>query len=290
LEVLGRLAILVVFVGVVSGCSTSAVTEPGADRPSVVVTTEVLGGVVADLVGDAAMVSVLMSGGADPHSWQPSARQTESIFAADLVVTNGLALEEGLVDVLERASADGVAVFEATDHVQEHGADDPHFWLDPLAMRDAVLALGPELLAAGIDVGGRDVEVAAGLEALDARLADVLAVVPDDRRKLVTGHDSLGYLADRYGFAVVGAVMPGRSTSSEPSARDLADLIAAVRAEDVTAVFTEVGTPRSVARSLADDAGAVTVELEIAKLPPGGAYQDLLVELATAVAGTLVRD
>ena len=296
------LAIGAAFVLAVGGVSSALADDPDADAASVVVTTEVLGSVVAELVGDAAEVRVLMSGGVDPHSWQPSARQTEAIFGADLIVANGLDLEERLVAIFERASAEGVPVFEATDHIavrtldasehdhetdEDHGSDDPHFWLDPLAMRDVVLALEPALQAAGVDVGDRAASLADDLESLDAELTDVLAAVSTERRKLVTGHDSLGYFAGRYDFSVVGAVVPGRSTSVEPSARDLADLIAAVRQEGVTAVFTEVGTPQSVARALADDAGAQIVELQVAELPEDGTYADLLRTLAQSIAGAL---
>jgi len=81
-----------------------AVAEDGSDRPaSIVVTTEVLGSVVEQLVGDAADVTTLMKGGVDPHTWQPSARDTEALFDADLIVANVLDLEESLTSVLAQA-------------------------------------------------------------------------------------------------------------------------------------------------------------------------------------------
>ena len=129
-----------------------AQTQGPSEDVSIVVTTDILGAIVRDLVGDAAEVTVLMEGGVDPHGWAPSARETEAVFGADLVVANGLRLEEGLVDVLESAAADGIPVFQATDHIvvrtlgpgsDEDGVGDPHFWLDPLAMRDVVIALAP---------------------------------------------------------------------------------------------------------------------------------------------------
>ena len=87
------------------------------DGVDIVVTTSVLGSVVRDLVGDRATVTVLMGNGVDPHDWSPSAQDIETVYAADLVVANGLGLEEGLHDALEEAEAKGIRVFEATDHI-----------------------------------------------------------------------------------------------------------------------------------------------------------------------------
>jgi zinc/manganese transport system substrate-binding protein len=293
LSVVQHLAIVLLLLTVVPVVASAADDKA---LPSVVVTTEVLGSVVAELVEKGADVTVLMSGGVDPHSWRPSARDTESVFKADFVVSNGLMLEEGLVSILEQAAAEGVRVFEATDHVtlralddtdHDHGADDPHFWLDPLAMRDVVVALGPQLAEAGVEV---DVEVdrlAANLESLDAELMRTLSTIPHDQRKIVTGHDSLGYFADRYDFEIVGTIIPGMTTSLEPSARDLADLIGVLRDEGVKAAFTEAGTPRSVAEVVADETGARLIELEISKLPESGSYSDLLGDVAKTVAQAL---
>src|SRR6185503_16870778 len=86
-------------------------------RASIVVTTQVLGSLVSELVGDEAAVTVLMEAGVDPHTWQPSARDSEAIFEADLVVANGGGLEEGLGSVLDQAEAQGVPVFRAVDHL-----------------------------------------------------------------------------------------------------------------------------------------------------------------------------
>jgi zinc/manganese transport system substrate-binding protein len=275
-----------------------------APRPSIVVTTEVLGSVVSDLAGDVADVRTLMGGGADPHSWQPSARDSEAIFGADLIVANGLDLEEGLLGVLEQAASDGVPVFHAAEHVDlrasagrdddpEHQADgghaagDPHFWLDPLAMRDVVLTLDPVLIGAGIELGDAPALQAAGLEALDVELRELLSAVPDGQRRLVTGHGALGYFADAYDFDIVGTVVPGLSSSDEPSARDIADLVTAIREAGATVVFSDVGTPQSVAETVAGETGAQMVELEVAQLPEGGGYADLMRDLATTVAGAL---
>ena len=95
---------------------------------SVVVTTEVLGSVVSQLVGDGGEVSVIMPSGANPHSYEPSARDAERMLGADVLVSNGLDLEEALLPVLEAADAEGVTWFQAAEHITlrdlEHEAGD----------------------------------------------------------------------------------------------------------------------------------------------------------------------
>ncbi len=295
---------------------TMAMAAGNDDVPSVVVTTEVLGAVVAELVGDAGEVTVLMPGGANPHTFAPSARDAERISRADVVVSNGLDLEEGLLSVLEAAQSEGVTWFQAADHMavrdlevepeaedagqdhqdagqddedagHEHEAADPHFWTDPLLMRDVVAALEPVLAEAGLDVAGNAQALMAGLETLDAEVAEILAVVPQEARRLVTGHRSMGYFAERYGFELIGTVIPSLSTGGEPSARELAQLIADIREQGVPAIFVEVGTPQSVAQAVADDSGTRLVALSTSELPDDGSYGSFMRDIATTVADAL---
>jgi zinc/manganese transport system substrate-binding protein len=270
-------------------------------RPQVVVTTTILGSVVRDLVGDAADVHVLMPNGADPHEFQPSAKDAERLANADLVVENGLKLEEGLQDALGQARDDGTRVFTATDHVKlrafgadqageiaEHGPNDPHIWTDPLAMGDVVRALVPELRSAlGIDVAARGRKLESRLEALNAGIASEVATLPTDRRKLVTGHESLGYFAHRYGFRLVGAVLPSLSSQAQVSSGQLATLKDQVRAEGVPVIFNEIGTPPDVAQAVADETGARVVDLATHNLPDDGSYFTFMKDLAGGVVGAL---
>jgi zinc/manganese transport system substrate-binding protein len=270
-------------------------------RPRVVVTTTILGSVVKDLVGDAADVHVLMPNGADPHEYQPSAKDAERLANADLVVENGLKLEEGLQDALGQARDDGTRVFTATDHVRllafgadqageiaEHGPNDPHIWTDPLAMRDVVRALVPELRSAlGIDVAARGRALESRLEALNGGIATEVATLPADRRKLVTGHESLGYFAHRYGFRLVGAVLPSLSSQAEVSSGQLAALKDQVKAEGVPVIFNEIGTPPDVAQAVADETGARVVDLATHNLPGDGSYFTFMKDLAGGLVGAL---
>ena len=247
------------------GCATTTATETD-DRPLVVVTTNILGDVVENLVGDQARVVTLMKPNADPHSFEISAQEAATLRDADLLVSNGLGLEEGLQQHLDAASATDVTAFVAGDAIDvldysegdAAGMPDSHFWTDPARMLDVVDALEPALAEIdGIDVDTLDASVAdyrSDLADLDAEMTTAFETIPAERRALVTNHHVFGYLAERFDFDVVGAVIPGGTTLAAPSASDLADLVDAVDATGVTAIFAESSSPDRLARALADEA------------------------------------
>jgi zinc/manganese transport system substrate-binding protein len=262
-----------------AACGGEAAVSPsaGCRTLEVVATTSILGDVVRNLVGEAARVAVLMPMGADPHSFSPSASQAASLREADLVVANGLGLEEGLHEVLTAAAADGATVVEAASFVTalpfgptedeegeaagEHadGTLDPHIWTDPARMAEVATGLGEALSAADPSCATAYRAAAASyrqqLEALDAEIGGILAAVPPESRKLVTNHHTLGYFADRYGFEVIGAIIPGGSTLAEPSPADLAALVEVLRTAGVRAVFAENTQSSGLAEALAAEIG-----------------------------------
>ena len=239
-------------------------SEGGSDaggRPQVVVTTSLLGDVVEQLVAGEADVEVVMPPGSDPHEFAPSARQAESMAAADLLVVNGSGFEGGLQSAVEAAEDAGAAVFVATDHVDLLG-DDPHFWTDPRRMLAVVEALAAALPAAPGAEAYTD-----ELRALDADIEQALAAVAPERRVLVTNHEVLGYFADRYGFEVVGTVIPSTSTRAEPSSAALDELASTIRAEQVPAIFVESSSSGDLAEALAEEVGDVEVVELFAESP-----------------------
>jgi len=251
-------------------------------RATVAVTTTVLGDVVRAVAGGQVDVEVVMPEGADPHDFQASAQQVQALREADALVVNGAAFEEGLLDVIEGAEADGVPTHEAIEGVEvlevgaggdghgddAHGDVDPHFFQDPARMAVAVAGIG-EFLAeqvAGIDVDALDADVqayVAELEALDAEVEERLAGVPAERRVLVTNHDAFGYFADSYGLEVVGTVIPSGSTSDGAAAGALAELAELARRERVPAIFTENVSADDLARTLADEVGGDVQVVEL---------------------------
>lgn len=247
-----------------AGCSSA-----GSDRPLVAVTTNVLGDVVTEAVGDTADVMVLMPAGADPHSFEVSAKEAARLRTADLVVENGLGLEEGVARHVAAAASDGVPVFTAGDHVdalewttEDDSGPDPHLWTDPQRMVGVVEALDDGLRDAGIDPTGTDGYLDE-LASLDDEMTRAFAGIPEDRRALVTNHHVFGYLADRYGFRVVGAVIPSGTTLASPSAADLRDLASAIDEAGVPTIFADLSQPARLAEVLADE---VDVHVEIRSL------------------------
>ena len=308
----------------------------GEDQIEIVATTTIVADIVENVVGDAANVITLMPLGTDPHDFQPSSAQVADLSQADLVVANGLGLEEGLIGVLESAEADGVNILylapgvdplpfsqedtrhhedddhsdhedeegdhdedhsdhedeegdhdeDHSDHEDEdgghdHGSKDPHFWLDPVRV---VASVGLIVAALGeiddsVDWASSADAYVEELMALDAEIEATLADV--STRVLVTNHDSFGYFAARYDFEVAGTVIPGGSTGGAPSSAELADLVAVILAEQVSAIFAETTASTELADAVAAEVGAQidVVELFTGSLGGPGSGGESYVEM-----------
>ena len=158
----------------------------------------------------------------------------------------------------------------------DHGSHDPHVWHDPLRVATAVQLIAGELAALdpSIDWIGNAMAYADELRALDEDVIALLAVVPEDRRKMVTNHDAFGYFADRYDFEVVGAVIPSGSTLASPSSAELAELVEAMTKEDINAIFTETIEPAALAEAVAAEVGTDVEVFELFTGSLGGPDSD----------------
>lgn len=259
------------------GCGSDADTASDDGTVTIVVTTDILGDITGQLVGPAAEVVTIMPPGTDPHDFEPSARDVQAIESADLLVINGGGFEHGLEDVVEAATESGVRTFTALDHVEtlelpdaaqsEAEAIDPHFFTDPVRMIDVVEALADELgeiddLAAwSADGAERTDVIVADLRSLDTEVEQILAAIPDDRRQLVTGHESMQYFADRYGLRIVGAVIPSGGGGDGVSASDMNQLVTDVTDSGAAAVFIDITSSSAVAEAVAEEAGVPVVGL-----------------------------
>ena len=258
-----------------ASCST------GDDQgQGVVVTTNILGDITRAVVGEEAEVTVLMKPDADPHSFGISAQEAAAVENADLVVYNGLGLEEGVLRNVTAAEEAGVSALEvgagvdplpfaAGEGENEHeGEPDPHFWTDPRRVVQAVDLITENVVEQvdGVDadaVRANAEAYTAELEELDAWMAEEFSAIPERNRKLVTNHHVFGYLADRYGFEVIGAVIPSGTTLASPSTADLTDLSDTVREAGVGAVFADSSQPDRLATVMAEEAG---VDIEVVPL------------------------
>lgn len=320
------------------GPSASPGTEPdadggGDDAISIVATTSILGDVVSQLVGDDGEVTVLMGPGVDPHAYAPSARDGAAMREADLVVANGLQLEESLIDTLEATEEAGVPVFELApqvdplafgedpdehaehadegeahaedEHTDEHGEEDPHVWFDAERMATGIELLAAELAAVAPQVDATEWEARAAayieqLREVDGELAAAFAQVPEERRVIVTNHDSLGYLAARYDLEVVGTVVPGATTQVEADAQQFAELVETLQRHDVRVIVADNTDSTRLAEQLANETiGRSDLEVEVLQVAtdalgepgsPNETYLGLLRETGTTIATTLAGE
>jgi zinc/manganese transport system substrate-binding protein len=285
-------------------CQPGTRTDNSAKK-SIVVTYSVLGSIVKDLVDDKANVTVSIPNGLDPHEWEPSAKDIETINKADLVVENGLGLEGGMEKTLETARSQGVKFFTASDYItirhvgtgegipsgdpdQAVGAADPHLWMEPLTIKSVVSALATALNQdLNLAVTSQAMDLENRLDSLNTEVSSIVAEISQENRKLVTGHESMGYFAQRYGFKLVGVIIPSLSSQAGVSAGDLVALKKAIQDNQVKAIFTELGTSSAVAKAIGDETGVIVVELTTHALPGDGSYFTFLRNLAATIVNAL---
>ncbi|HJW35716.1 MAG TPA: metal ABC transporter substrate-binding protein [Actinomycetes bacterium] len=290
------LAVLVLLVAGCSGSGGAGDGDGGGGGLRVVATTTQVADLAANVGGDRVQVTSLLKPGIDAHDYEPSPADIDAIARADLVVQNGVGLEEWLGDTIESSGFAGPVV-DASQGVrlrQVDGEADPHIWQDP---RNA------QRMAANIERGLAAAEPAAAtafaanltaytreLEALDAEVArqvDSLA-----NKKVVTNHDAFHYYLDRYGLELVGSVIPSFDSSAELSGRDIRDLVAKIRATGVKAIFSETTLPPKAAETIAAEAGVKVVTGEDAlygdALGPPGSDGDTYLKMIRHNTATFV--
>jgi ABC-type Zn uptake system ZnuABC Zn-binding protein ZnuA len=288
-----------------------ALAPPGLtadERLKVVVTTNIVADVVSTIGGDAIEMTALIPLGADPHTYEPSPQDYKTMENAHVVFINGIGLEEAMSSTLEQVAQrvpvvslsenaalltfasrednepDADSEHDGEDDSHEHEAMDPHVWFDPWNVMvwtsnaaEAMSTLHPEqavLFQANADAYRSE------LQALDRWIQDVVEELPEDRRRLVTDHFAFQYFAHRYGFEIVGAVIPAYSTSAQPSAKEIAALVDAIRTLEVRAVFVGIGVNQRLAAQAAEDTGTALIPLYTGSLSsadgPAGTYLDLM--------------
>ena len=384
LAVLAKVALsmpaLLFALGACSSASGGAPSE-SATTIRIVTTTNILADWAEKIGGDHVEVFSLVPAGADPHAFQPGAKDIARIADADLVLSIGLGLEESwLKDLLQNASRDPSTIVElgetvdpiefAESHSEEveaieklshivheveegetgpeaaleeikelleglegedhedqgedelpaialaivgeveagnmeageaieaieelteegegehkghgHGIYDPHFWFDPLRVKVVVNEIAARLSVIDPDRGNAYDTNASDYNLRLDELHDWtemrLSEIPNDRRLLVTSHDSFGYFANRYGFEVVGVIL-SITTEVEPSAEELTDLVDTVRDNEVKAVFGETTVSERLAQAVAKESGAALVRLHSGSLGSKGSGAETYIEM-----------
>jgi manganese/iron transport system substrate-binding protein len=260
---------------------------PG-QKLQVIATTNIVADMVKHVAGDVIDLTQLIPPGADPHTYTISPRDVVAMTKAHVVFANGANLEsEFLPDLMQQTDApviyvsQGIELRELGENEAHDHKTDPHTWTTPINaivfvhnIRDALSALNPDN-AEVYELNAENYE--AELIALDEWIKAQIATIPVESRKLVTDHETFSYYAERYGLEQIGAVIPGFSSASEPSARQLAALEDAIRQYHVPALFVGTTVTPSLAQQVAADTGIKVVTLYTGSLGlPGSDVQTYL--------------
>jgi ABC-type Zn uptake system ZnuABC Zn-binding protein ZnuA len=255
-----------------AACSTTGASpSPGTTQVEVVVTTTVLGDLAAQVGGSLISVHSLVPKGGDPHTFDPKPSDAAAVANADLALMNGLGLDDWLLPLVQNAGRADLPVAKlaegqpGVDYIagdpDEGEQYNPHLWMNVAYARLYVEQI--RLKLAEIDPGHAtqyDASAAAydaTLATLDRYIRDQLATVPAENRKIVAFHDAFPYFARAYGLEVVGVIVdaPGQ----DPSAGEIADLIAAIRDAHVKLILAEVQFPDQLVRQIASETDAAVV-------------------------------
>ncbi|MGD8621667.1 MAG: metal ABC transporter substrate-binding protein [Anaerolineales bacterium] len=286
------------------------------EKLNVVATTNIVYDVVQNVGGELIQLEALIPRGSDPHAYEPSPGDLQTLVQADLIFINGVDLEEPLHPTFSEIANDTAIVSlsegltlqafsedkheaevadEAEDH--DHDGSDPHVWLDPLNIEIWTENASRSLSA--VDPAHADqYQVNADLyrqqlQDLHSWTLEQVSEIPVEQRKLVTDHRALGYFAARYSFELIDTVIPAYSTAAEPSARELGELVDVIEAESVRAIFVGTNVNTNLADRVAQDTGIQVVPLYIGTLSspegPAGSYLAMMkynVEAIVAALGT----
>ncbi len=274
------------FILVVSACVSPA-PQKSEDEFQVLAIESFLADIAQQVAGDRLTVQVLIPAGIDPHTFEPSPKDIVRMTDSKAIIINGAGFEawleknyepnlnnqiiivasEGLEtrdshnEFQNTANAESHLV-EADGHVHEEG--DPHFWLDPYNViryveniRNGLSQLDPPGEEQYTQNAAAYIEQ---LKELDIWIHSEVNQIQPENRVLITNHESFGYFADRYGFKVLGTIIPSVTTGSSPSPQQLTELVNKIREKNAKAVFLEVGSNPQLANQLASETGVKVVE------------------------------
>jgi manganese/iron transport system substrate-binding protein len=235
--------------------------------------------------------------GTDPHSYQPVPQDATMVERTKVLVVHGADYEGFLQPLLDSAGREK-NVIEASKGARllsDEQGNDPHLWLDPNNVivyvdniREGLTQFDPD----GADVYEANASAYIDhLTELDAWINGQVAQIEPKRRVLVTNHEAFGYFAEHYGFIVVGAVIPGYSSDSAPSAQQMADLIEQIKLHEASAIFLDASDNPDLAKQIAAETGVKVIsDLHLESLTegaPAGTYIDMMRDNVTKIVQAL---
>jgi ABC-type Zn uptake system ZnuABC Zn-binding protein ZnuA len=256
----------------------------GSDRLDVATTVAPISSIARNIGGDRIRLRGIIPDATNSHTFEPAPSDAQTLANADLIIVNGLHLEQPTLDMAAASKSASAEIKELGENTvteqdwlfdfsfpESAGDPNPHLWMDvKYAIRYADLIRGWFGDADPANRAAYDANYAAykvRLDQLDGLIREGVATVPEQDRKLLTYHDSWAYWAREYGFTVIGAVQA--SDFSDPSPQDVARLIEQIRAEHVPAVFGSEVFPSPVLEQIARESGATFVDELRDDEPPG---------------------
>ncbi|MQF70073.1 zinc ABC transporter substrate-binding protein [SAR202 cluster bacterium AD-804-J14_MRT_500m] len=273
----------------------------GDTQPITVVATN---GIIADwasqIADDSVQIFSLVQSGSDPHSFSPSARDIARIADADIVFSIGRGLEDEWLDTLIVNSASKTSRLSILGNVIEPYPEqiserDPHFWLDPtlvdLVINEMATVLSERFPSKASIFMSNAQNYSNEIQDLHQSAKSQFSTIPPDRRLIVATHDSLSYLANRYGFQIIGSISHSTSTHDRPSPQELSDLVQILEKRDISAIFSEFSTTDRLPLRISEETGIPIVQLYLGSFGSSSSnittYIDLMNFNIKAIAGAL---
>jgi manganese/iron transport system substrate-binding protein len=257
---------LVALVGCSGPNAGGATGSPASQRLQVVATTTVFADFVKSVGGDRVDVVSLVPKGGDVHTFDPRPSDITKVSDAQLIVANGLGLDEWLTKLAADSGSKAPIVNLAEgvpkdQYIIEGGIPNPHLWLDPddaaiyaTTIGDTLSRLDPADSAA---FKANVTRYQAQLHDLKTWGRNLVGGLPPDRRTLIAFHDALPYFARAYGLEIAGVIL--RAPGQDPSASDITALVKAIRDNHIHVVVSEVQFSDKLARTIASETGATIV-------------------------------
>lgn len=263
--------ILLILSIVLVACGPSPSESKQSPPFKVVAVESFLADITRNVAGERVTVVSLIGAGMDPHTFEPIPRDIITISESRLLIVNGDGLENWLQKMIDVESISipvveacfGLTPRQPTNSERVDEQMDPHFWLDPINIityvrniRDALIEMDP--------VGRSSYEYnaeqyIAQLDDLDTWITGQVSSLALENRILITNHESFGYFADRYGFKIIGTIIPSVSTDSTPTALQLTELIQKIKNSNARAIFLEAGSNPELAQTIASETGVTIV-------------------------------
>jgi ABC-type Zn uptake system ZnuABC Zn-binding protein ZnuA len=252
---------------VLGACAGPPSNNPG--RMVVVTTTTVFADMVRSVGGDLVTVTSLVPKNGDVHTFEPKPADIRTVAGAQLLVMNGLGLDDWLERTIRNASKEGTPLLKLAEGLpgvallpgEDPGTQNPHLFMDPVYARQYASRIADAL--SGADPGHKaQYETQASayddrLRALDRWVRGEISTIPEANRRLVTFHDAFPYYAREYGITIVGVAV--EAPGQDPSAGYTAALVDAIRRAGVKAIFSENQFPTKLVEQLAAETGAKVV-------------------------------